>query len=254
MEILDDGLVGPSTYRRMLTSDEEDVEQDEVQESEQNFIVYNGERIPIDWPKVVLWDEPGGLPAKNYRNRMHKPKRDIKMFVNHWDATLSAKHCHRVLSARKPALSVHFLLDNDGTLYQCTDLQNVTFHCKGLNDCSVGIEISCAYYTKYQSWYRRHNFGERPVWRGKVRGKLLKPHLGFYDVQIQAAQALWKAMSHPSIGIPLQCPMKDGEMDTYPVKEVINKSYRGVIHHFHASKRKIDCAGFDLHEYLEELT
>lgn len=61
-------------------------------------------------------------------------------------------------------------------------------------------------------------------------------------------------MSHPSIGIPLQCPMKDGEMDTYPVKEVINKSYRGVIHHFHASKRKIDCAGFDLHEYLEELT
>ena len=31
------------------------------------------------------------------------------------------------------------------------------------NDRSVGVEISNAYYTKYQSWYEKRDFGPRPI-------------------------------------------------------------------------------------------
>jgi hypothetical protein len=89
-----------------------------------NYIVYQGNFTPIEWDKVVLWSEQGGLetPAGNYYSYSGRPKRNIRLFVNHWDVCLSSRSCQRVLDKR--GASVHFLIDNDGTIYQTLDIQS----------------------------------------------------------------------------------------------------------------------------------
>ena len=83
-----------------------------------NYIVYNGEFHPIEWDKFVLWSEKGGMQAKpgHYYDYSGRPKRKIRYFVNHWDVCLSSKSCQSILDRR--GISVHFLIDNDGTIYQ----------------------------------------------------------------------------------------------------------------------------------------
>jgi len=256
--IKSDGLVGPMTHRRVWTE-----RQSRIQEfkpylyplSDQNFIVHNGNFIPIQWKKVVLWSEDHGFKSNpgNYYNYEGKPDREPTIFVNHWDVCLSSASCASVLNKR--GISVHFLIDNDGTIFQMLDTQHGAWHAGSgkVNRKAVGVEISNAYYTKYQSWYMSHGFGERQVLRDvKVHGKKLKPFLGFYDVQIEAAKALWQAISY-GLNIPLQCPTNSsGEMLGGLHDDSISTKFSGFVHHYHVSRRKIDCGGFDLVKHLQE--
>ena len=112
-----DGLCGPSTHRRIFTqriSNIDDYEPADVAEKENASLVYRGNFIPINWNKVVLWSEEHGLKADTKNYRSYFEKRKINSFVNHWDVCLNSKSCARVLNNR--GLSVHFLIDNDGTM------------------------------------------------------------------------------------------------------------------------------------------
>jgi len=121
-------------------------------EKEENFIVHHGNFIPIEWPKVVLWSERDGLKI----NKAYTPyfeKRKINLFVNHWDVCLDSTTCAKVLNNR--GVSVHFCIDNDGTIYQLLDTNHAAWHgsSRKVNHRSIGVEIANAYYPKYQSWY-----------------------------------------------------------------------------------------------------
>ncbi len=113
------------------------------------------------------------------------------MIVTHWDATTSAEKCKRVLQARK--ISTHFCIDNDGVIHQYVDTNNIAYHAGRVNKYSIGIDFSNAYYTKYNKWYEKNGFGERPILKdSRVHGIRLKPHLGYYKVQIEAYKKLVK--------------------------------------------------------------
>jgi hypothetical protein len=161
-----DGLCGPTTFRRLWTERQADIDDHKPASCHySNYIVYQGNFTPIEWDKVVLWSEQGGLetPSGNYYSYSGRPKRNIRLFVNHWDVCLSSRSCQRVLDKR--GASVHFLIDNDGTIYQTLDMQHGAWHAgsERVNRASVGVEISNAYYTKYQSWYEKNGFVQRPV-------------------------------------------------------------------------------------------
>ena len=245
-----DGMVGMQTFRRIFTEREKEISQWQPRTSSRstNHIVYNGEFFAIRWDKVILWDEEDGLKAKEgcYRKQVGED-RDIKLFVNHWDVCLSAESCQNVLDNR--GISVHFLIDNDGTIFQTVDMQHQAWHAGNQNSFSVGVEISNAYYTKYQSWYVDKGFGERPLERGTVRGQELEEHLGFYPIQIQAAQALWKAVAN-ACDLPLRTPIADGKEIDRLYDPATKGQWRGFVHHYQISDKKIDCGGFDLTQYL----
>ena len=61
--------------------------------------------------------------------RKHVGERNPSFFVCHWDVCLSSKMCHRVLKQR--GISVHFAIDNDGTIYQFMDMNDVAYHAGG---------------------------------------------------------------------------------------------------------------------------
>tara|TARA_Y100000593_G_C4303234_1_gene334426 strand:+ start:1084 stop:2031 length:948 start_codon:yes stop_codon:yes gene_type:complete len=259
-----DGLVGPATYRRIWTEREANISDHKPKQLNRRFdsnrwIIHNGKFIPIEWKKVVLWDEAEGLKANSgcYTNLSGKEDRKPTMFVNHWDVCLSAESCAKVLNKR--GVSVHFLIDNDGTIFQMLDTQHKAWHAgipryEGGNSKGIGVEISNAYYTKYQSWYERNGFGERPIQEhGWVHGRKLKPFLDFYPIQLQALKALWKAC-HAGVGIPLEYPKNSlDQMETSVHKECERGTFHGICNHYNFVKTKIDCAGLDLPNLLDEV-
>jgi N-acetylmuramoyl-L-alanine amidase len=179
------------------------------------------------------------------------------MFVNHWDVCLSSESCASVLNKR--GLSVHFLIDNDGTIFQMLDTQHKAWHAgipnyEGGNTKGVGVEISNAYYPKYQSWYKTNGFGERPIQNhGYVHGATLDPFLDFYPVQLEALKALWGAM-HDGLSIPLVYPTdSNGNIETSVHTACERGEFHGICNHYNFIKSKIDCAGLDLPSLLQEL-
>jgi hypothetical protein len=252
-----DGLCGPTTFRRIWTERQANIDSlKPTSRKYSNYLVYNGNFIPIGWERVVLWSEEGGLQAKagNYYDYAGKPDRDIRLFVNHWDVCLDSTRCNDVLNKR--GISVHFLIDNDGTIFQTLDMQHGAWHGSSsrVNRSSVGVEISDAYYPKYQDWYARNGHGERPLMsEAVVHGQKLDPFLGFYPVQIQAAQALWKAIE-ASTKVEFKTPLgSDGETSKKYERDVVYGKFAGIISHYHCSKNKIDCAGMDIKELMEDL-
>ena len=251
-----DGLCGPGTHRRIFTERQSEIdnfEPDLVKDKEESFIVHHGNFIPINWPKVVLWSEDNGLKLTKGYTPYFEP-REIKTFVNHWDVCLSSKTCARVLEQR--GISVHFCIDNDGTIYQLLDTNHAAWHAgsKKHNHSSIGVEISNAYDPKYQSWYKKNGFGERPIISGEtVHGSSMKDFTGFYDVQLEALKELWKAV-HKGIGIPLKCPTdKQGKTLKGVSTSVATDRFKGFVSHYHITRRKIDCAGLDIQTMLESI-
>jgi len=252
-----DGLCGPTTFRRLWTERQAPicvpVEKDP---NYSNYIVHNGDFLPIEWDKVILWSDKGGLSAKagSYYDYTARPKRSVRYFINHWDVCLSSKSCQTVLDKR--GISVHFLIDNDGTIYQTLDMQHGAWHGgkERVNRASVGVEISNAYYPKYQKTYAKRGFGERPLVESAwVHGTKLETFTDFYPKQIEALKALWKAV-HNGANVPYETPLNQfGKTSTKYEQSVAYGKFAGFVSHYHVSKNKIDCAGLDIKTLLEEI-
>lgn len=251
-----DGLCGPSTHRRIFTERESQINEYEPKinvDKNESYIVHHGSFIPIEWPKVVLWSEKNGFKSNKGYTPYFEPRK-INMFVNHWDVCLNSRSCHKVLEKR--GLAIHFLIDNDGTIYQLLDTNHAAYHAgsKKLNHASVGVEISNAYDPKYQIWYKKNGYGERPIHSNvTVHGKNLDEFTGFYEVQLQALKALWKAINI-GLDIPLKCP-KDKHGNTLKTVSTSAASgkFKGYVSHYHLTRKKIDCAGLDIVKLISEL-
>tara|TARA_Y100001938_G_scaffold147861_1_gene230076 strand:- start:2461 stop:3414 length:954 start_codon:yes stop_codon:yes gene_type:complete len=255
--IKSDGLCGPSTYRRIWTERQSNIDAYAPEDKQySNYIVYNGEFFPINWPKVVLWSERGGMKARKgtYYDYTGRPKRPVRLFVNHWDVCLNSKACQTVLDKR--GISVHFLIDNDGTIYQTLDMQHGAWHAgsERVNRASLGVEISNAYYPKYQSWYTENGFGERPIKENiRVHGELLQPFTDFYPVQVEALKELWKAINK-STNIPYETVTNQFSTTSKRYEQDAKYGkFSGFVSHYHVSKEKIDCAGLDIKNILEDV-
>ena len=252
-----DGMCGPGTYRRVWTERQANIDDYKpTNPNYSNYIVYNGNFVPINWEKVILWSESDGLAAQpgHYYDYSGRPKRNVRLFVNHWDVCLNSKSCNDILN--RSGISVQFLIDNDGTIYQTMDMQHGAWHAgnERVNRASVGVEISNAYYPKYADWYVNNGYGPRPMvddaW---VNGVKLDPFMGFYPEQIEAAKALWKAVASAS-NVKLKTKLNQfGKVSTKYEKEIVYGKFEGVISHYHCYKGKIDCAGLEIGKLIDEV-
>ena len=247
-----DGLCGPATYRRAYTNklvyidNAEDAMQTEIKK---NRIFCNGIPVSIKWDKIeISW-----IDDKCYSKVKGKTRKPT-MIVTHWDATLSAASCKRILEKRK--ISTHFVIDNDGTIVQLVDPQDIAWHAgiRKVNKASVGVDFSNAVYTKYNKAYAKKGFGLRPVIDGwRVHGWRPKPFLGAYPIQIEAYKALLAAL-HKHYDIPMECPLDDdGNLLTGIHKPSKKAKFKGVVNHYNLSKKKWDTLGLELDKILEEI-
>ena len=168
-----------TTFRREeLIKEDQNVNENPSAFITQKNIIVNGESHFINWEKVVTFKDDQGWELPGHCYRESAAERTPTMFMAHWDVCLSSHSCYKVLLKRK--LSVHFLIDNDGTIYQTMDTNHVAYHAgsRKVNNASIGVEISNAYYPKYQKNYILKGFGKRPLLEdSRVHGRTLEPHL-----------------------------------------------------------------------------
>lgn len=215
-----------------------------------NSIICEGDEVPINWNRVVNLKNEDALIASdsNFSKRTKKPH----MIVTHWDVTKNACSCYKVLE--RVGLSSHFVIDNDGTIYQMVDTKYKAWHAGKVNNFSIGIDISNAYYPKKKIVdYYNKNFGPRPILKNvKVHGKRLKPFFGFYTIQLMAYKRLVKALCQ-HYDIIVDYPKENGKLLTKVYKPAKKGKFSGVVAHYHVSRNKIDTAGLEFDKVLKGL-
>ncbi len=203
----------------------------------------------------------GGWTLEDLRAR-------VDQFVIHYDVCGVSRDCFRVLHDAR-GLSVHFMLDIDGTIYQTLDVKERAFHATIANDRSVGIEIAnMGAYPKLEGsplekWYARDEAGR---WRvtlpgakgdGGVRtagfvgyperlvtGELQGQELTMFDLTKEQYEALIKltAALHRALpGIGLEYPRgAEGGVDPQTLSPEAFASFKGMLGHWHIQKNKVD--------------
>lgn len=262
----------------------------QTQERLRDEIVICGHLIHTGAP-VVLWFDDKGYDAYRAENRFNtkQPKttkrygqrptqpqdvmalrKVVDQFVIHYDAAGTSRQCFKVLHDIR-GLSVHFMLDVDGTIYQTLDLKERAWHATIANDRSIGIEIANIGAQRYggppllKSWYRRDvdgrtvmtlpgwmkqsgvrtpGFVARPIRNEPVTGIIQSAKLIQYDLTEQQYDSLVKLTAALCRQFPLikcdyprdaQRSLVRGKLD----EKVFNR-YQGILGHYHVQKNKID--------------
>jgi N-acetylmuramoyl-L-alanine amidase len=197
-------------------------------------------------------------------------QRVVDQFVVHYDVCGIAKQCFNVLHDHR-GLSVHFMLDLDGTIYQTLDLKERAFHATTSNHRSVGIEIANmgAYGPSdnkvLDEWYPRDAAGQpfikvpekfgaplihtpdftgRPARPEPVRGTIQGQDLVMYDLTPQQYAALIKLTASLAKVFPqitLDYPRDaTGHLLTVKLPDDQLANYHGVLGHYHIQTNKTD--------------
>jgi N-acetyl-anhydromuramyl-L-alanine amidase AmpD len=194
----------------------------------------------------------------------------VDQFVIHYDAAGLSKNCFKTLQDFR-GLSVHFMIDLDGTVYQTLDVKERAFHATIANARSIGVEIAHlgafppALTRIADGWYQRDargqpfikipervgdpmihtaNFTARPARPEPVRGNLQGSELVQYDFTPEQYAALIKltaALCQVSPAINCDYPRDTaGQLFRQKLSADELKAYHGVLGHFHVQTNKID--------------
>lgn len=194
----------------------------------------------------------------------------VDQFVLHFDVCGVSRTCFLVLQDDRD-LSVHFMLDVDGTIYQTLDLKERAWHATTSNDRSIGVEIANigAYAAggknPFDQWYatnasgktiitvpkrfgdphfRVKNFTGLPAHNEPVHGTIQGEDLVQYDFTPEQYAALTKLTAALCKVFPkLKCDYpKDanGKLVTHKLPDDVLQNYQGVMGHYHVQKNKTD--------------
>ena len=197
-------------------------------------------------------------------------QRVVDQFVLHYDVCGVSRQCFNILHDHRD-LSVHFMLDLDGTLYQTLDLKERAWHATTSNSRSVGIEIANmgSYGPEEKSplakWYapdargntrltipeqlgdggiRTPGFVGHPVRNEPVAGEIQGRNLTQYDYTRQQYRALAHLTATLCSVFPkMKCDYpRDAGGKLVPRKLADDEleKYQGVLGHFHIQTNKVD--------------
>jgi N-acetyl-anhydromuramyl-L-alanine amidase AmpD len=197
-------------------------------------------------------------------------QRVVDQFVLHYDDCGTSRTCFQVLQDDRD-LSVHFMLDLDGTIYQTLDLKERAWHATTSNDRSVGVEIAnigahpAGGKNPFAEWYhanaggkisitipprfgdggiRTTNFTGHPARNAPVRGVIQGEDLVQYDYTPEQYAALTKLTASLCRIFPkLKCDYPrdaDGKLIPRKLPDDELKNYEGVLGHYHIQTNKTD--------------
>lgn len=283
-------LVAASLLMFMRCDDTTSPEPSRQELAGNDCIIVAGERIPTG-TRVVTWLEPTGYSA--YREGKHfdrsEPpdgkrryseregavvthgdlKQVLRQFVLHYDACGCSRQCFKVLQDVR-GLSVHFMLDVDGTIYQTLDLREKAWHATVANNDSIGIEIAhpgawrSPLNADMRRWYEEDARGWRqrfPAWMqeagvrtpgfvprpdraefvsGPIHGTTYH-QFDFTPEQYHALPKLMAALNKALPRIQLDAPRDArGDISSQALSATALAEHDGVLGHFHVQRNKQD--------------
>jgi N-acetyl-anhydromuramyl-L-alanine amidase AmpD len=197
-------------------------------------------------------------------------QKKVDQFVYHFDVAGTSRQCFRVLHDAR-CLSVHFMVDIDGTIYQTLDLKERAWHATTSNTRSIGIEIANmgAYSSPtnkdLMSWYKQDPDGRtrisiperlgdggvhtkdfigRPARNEPIFGVIQGTKLYQYDLTNEQYDALIRLTATLCKVFPkIRCDYprdEKGQLIPGVLSEEKLESYQGLIGHYHIQKNKTD--------------
>ena len=194
----------------------------------------------------------------------------VDQFVFHYDNSGTSKRCFTTLQDRR-CLSIHFMIDLDGTIYQTLDLKERAWHATTSNTRSIGVEISnVGAFSKdehdpFDKWYghdenghtritlpaeigdggeRTPDFIGRPIREEAVSGVIQGRELKQYDFTPQQYDALIKLTATVCRIFPkLKCDFphdENGKLIPQKLPDEQLNAYQGLIGHYHIQIEKVD--------------
>lgn len=206
----------------------------------------------------------------------------IDQFVLHYDVCGLSSTCFKVLHDLR-GLSVHFLLDIDGTIYQTMDLRDQAWHATKANARSIGIEIAnigsyartSAGHKNLDEWYRQdadgtriqipkwkkeagvrtHGFVGRPARSELVTGMMQGQLQDQYDFTAEQYDALVKLTATLCQVFPEIAADAPRDATNRVQKHVLAdgewQRFRGILGHHHVQENKTDPGpAFDWERFL----
>ena len=204
-----------------------------------------------------------GWELNDLRNR-------VDQFVYHYDVAGTSRTCFKVLHDQR-GLSVHFMLDLDGTIYQTLDLKERAWHATTSNTRSVGIEIANmgAYPTRannaFSEWYAKDDkghtiihiparFGDggirnksialRPIRDEIITGVIQGRSYHQYDLTPQQYDSLIKLTATLCTIFPnMKCDYpkdENGNLIPHKLPDEQLANYQGLLGHYHVQLDKQD--------------
>lgn len=197
-------------------------------------------------------------------------QKTVDQFVIHFDARGTSRRCYEVLHDLR-GLSVHFMLDLDGTIYQTLDLKESAYHATIANERSIGIEIAnIGAYPVDQGgpldrWYEKETDGgvriivpdppDRSGIRdrtatlrparvepviGTVQGQSLRQY-DFTDHQYESLARLTATLCSIFPSIRCDYPREEsGKLVTARLPAAEFAGFRGILGHYHVQTNKVD--------------
>ena len=194
----------------------------------------------------------------------------VDQLVLHFDGCGTSRTCFKVLQDERD-LSVHFMVDLDGTIYQTLDVKERAWHATTSNNRSIGIEIAnlgaypAAGTNDLGQWYhqeskgktvitiparfgdgglRTKNFVGHPARPDPMRGAIQDQELVQYDFTPEQYSALTKLTASLCKIFPnLKCryPVDaQGHLIPHKLPAEELKNYQGVLGHYHIQANKVD--------------
>lgn len=196
-------------------------------------------------------------------------QRTVDQFVIHYDVTGSARTTFKVLHDDRN-LSVHFMLDIDGTIYQTMDLKERAWHATKANSRSIGIEIAHigarapAEFATLSDWYSTDDLGIRlrfpermgdggvrtsrfigrpttpEIHRGRINGSDLMQY-DFTPEQYESLARLTAALTEIFPELELKYPSDDaGNVLPNALPDDAYANFHGILGHWHVQTDKVD--------------
>ncbi|MCI0537458.1 MAG: N-acetylmuramoyl-L-alanine amidase [Verrucomicrobiales bacterium] len=194
----------------------------------------------------------------------------VDQFVIHFDASGTSRNCFRTLHDLRD-LSVHFMLDLDGTIYQTLDLKERAWHATTSNSRSIGLEIAnvgafeLSETNPFHEWFEKEPDGQtritvparvgesgirtrgfvgRPVRIEPVRGRIQNKELLQYDFTPEQYEALVKLTATLCKVFPkIKCDYpRDaaGQLIPFKLPDDELSRYQGLLGHYHIQTNKVD--------------
>lgn len=204
----------------------------------------------------------------------------VDQFVLHYDVCGVSQSCFRVLHDERH-LSVQFLLDLDGTIYQTLDARETAWHATKSNPRSIGIEIANigAYppgsARALDAWYaldaagpyvriperlgdgglRTKGFVARPARAERVAGAIHGETLEQHDFTKEQYASLVKLTAALCRAFPRIAPDAPRDAEGRVLERALTdaewREFRGILGHFHVQRNKADPGpAFDWEPFL----
>jgi N-acetyl-anhydromuramyl-L-alanine amidase AmpD len=180
----------------------------------------------------------------------------IRMFTVHLDGCANAEMCFSVLHDER-GISVPFIIDNDGTIYQNIDLALMAYQAGGFNQHSVGVEMcNRGDAKKYPGYYDTKNDKRGPKRTEstvKINDSIYLAY-NFLDAQVLALEELARALRYALPNIPIEYPQEKPGVQTWrtmPFDQA--QRFSGYMGHYHQTGNKWDPGAFDFKRFCERV-